>query len=275
MAAPLTSILSNDPFEWSSVAQSAFKQLKQAMSSAPVLALPDFNEPFVLETDASGSGMGAVLTQKGHPLAFFSKQFGPRMLHSSTYVRELHAIVSAVRKWRQYLLGHSFTILTDHKSLRELMSQVVQTPEQHYYLSKLLGFDYTIQYKTGSSNAVADALSRTNTEPSAAMLLLSMPHHDFMEDLKRTLHSNSEFQALLAKVRTQPEDHPDYRVHNDLLFFKNCIWINHDNPYIPTLMLEFHATPLGGHFGVTKTIHKLESSFFWSSLRKDVKRFIR
>lgn len=273
--APLTSLLGKDAFEWSSTAQSAFEQLKKAMTSAPVLTLPDFNEPFVIETDASGTGMGVVLMQKGHPLAFFSKKFGPHMLHSSTYVRELHTIVSAVRKWHQYLLGHSFTILTNHKSLRELMSQVVQTPEQHYYLSKLLGFDYMIQYKTGSSNAVADALSRTNSGSSGALLLLSVPHPDFMDDLRRTLNSSTEFQTLISKVRSQLEDHSEYRIHNKLLFFRNRIWINHDNPYIPTLMLEFHATPLGGHFGVTKTTHKIESSFYWSSLRKDVKRFIR
>ena len=185
ITAPLTSLCSKEPFEWPSEAQSAFDRLKTAMTSAPVLALPDFDEPFIIETDASDAGMGAVLMQKGHPLAFFSKQFGPRMVHASTYVRELHAIVAAVRKWRQYLLGHPFTIFTDHKSLRELMSQVIQTPEQHYYLSKLLGFDYTIQYKVGSSNAVADALSRTT--PSGEFLLLSVPHLDFMRDLRNTL----------------------------------------------------------------------------------------
>lgn len=130
------------------------------MTSTPVLALPNFNEPFVVETDASGTAMGAVLNQQGHPLAFFSKNFNPRLLNESTYVRELHAITSEVRKWRQYLLGSPSTIFTDHKSLRELMTQVIQTPEQHYYLSKLLGFNYTIQYKAGATNVVADALSR-------------------------------------------------------------------------------------------------------------------
>lgn len=129
------------------------------MTSALVLALPNFNEPFTIETDASGSTMGAVLMQQGHPLAFFSKNFTLRLLHASTYVKELHAIIAAVRKWCQYLLGRPFTILTDHKSLRELLSQVIQTPEQHYYLSKLLGFDYTIQYKAGATNIVVDALS--------------------------------------------------------------------------------------------------------------------
>ena len=118
------------------------------------------------------------------------------------------------------------------------MSQVIQTPEQHYYLSKLLGFDYTIQYKVGSSNAVADALSRTT--PSGEFLLLSVPHLDFMRDLRNTLHSSNEFQELLSKVRDNPGDFPDYRIHQGLILFKNRIWLNNDNPSIPSLMFEFH-----------------------------------
>ena len=183
IAAPLTTLLCKDAFEWSLTSQAAFEALKSAITTAPVLALPNFAEDFVVETDASGAAMGAVLTQRGHPLAYFSKLFGPRMIHASTYIRELHAIVAAVRKWRQYLLGRSFTILTDHKSLRELMTQVIQTPEQHYYLSKLLGYDYHIEYKAGPTNKVADALSRI---PSTAgqLMLLSIPHLDFLDELR-------------------------------------------------------------------------------------------
>lgn len=114
------------------------------MTQAPVLALPDFSVPFTLETRSSGLAMGVVLMQHGHPLAFFSKTFCPRLQRASTYVLELHAITTAIRKWRQYLLGHPFIILTDHKSLCELMNQVIQTPEQQVYLSKLLGYDYSI-----------------------------------------------------------------------------------------------------------------------------------
>lgn len=144
MAAPLTKLLCRDAFHWTFESQAAFETLKEAMITTPVLALPDFALPFVLETDASGIAMGAVLQQQNHPIAFFSKPFCPRLQHASAYVRELHAITVAVRRWRQYLLGHRFTIFTDHRSLRELMSQVFQTPEQQFYLAKLLGFDYDI-----------------------------------------------------------------------------------------------------------------------------------
>jgi len=71
--------------------------------------------------------MGAVLSQGGHPIAFFSKQFCPKLMCSFTYVRELAAITATVKKWRQYLLSHHFVILTDHRSLKELMALVIQT----------------------------------------------------------------------------------------------------------------------------------------------------
>ena len=209
IATPLTTLLCKDAFEWTEDSQAAFDQLKMAMTCAPVLALPNFSEPFVVETDASRTTMGAVLMQKGHPIAFFSKVFGPRLTHASTYIRELYAIVVVVRKWRLYLLGRSFTILIDHKSLQELMTQVIQTPEQHYYLSKLLGFDYTIHYKAGVSNIIADALSRLPSTLGQLLLLL-VPHLEFIEDLQRMLHAEPEFQALLSKVQANPSSHTDY-----------------------------------------------------------------
>jgi len=149
--------------------------------AAPVLALPNFKIPFIVETDASGSGMGAVLTQEGHPISFFSKQFCPKLMNASTYVRELAAITSAVKKWRQYLLGHKFIIVTDHQSLRELMDQTVQTPEQHRYLARLLGYDFMIQYRAGRAKVVADALSRIHEDSPASLSLILMPQFDFLE----------------------------------------------------------------------------------------------
>lgn len=155
------------------------------------------------------------------------------------------------------------------------MTQVIQTPKQHYYLSKLLGFDYTIQYKFGSSNVIADALSRVPSESGGQLLLLLVPQLDFLDDLHRTLQASSKFQAQLSEIHTNPSAYPDFHIHNDLLLFKGRIWINKANPYIPTLLLEFHATPLEGHLGVAKTTHRLESNFYWTNLQQDVKRFVR
>lgn len=100
------------------------------MTKAPILGFPNFNEKFILKTDASGSGMRAVLIQNGHPICYYNKQFCPRMLQASTYVRELCAITSALKKWITYLLGNTFTIQTGQRSLCELLEQVIQTPQQ-------------------------------------------------------------------------------------------------------------------------------------------------
>ncbi|XP_024019766.1 uncharacterized protein LOC112091134 [Morus notabilis] len=99
IASPLTDLLKKDTFAWTSVAQSAFDTFKAAMTSAPVLALPNFVAEFVVETDASNFGIGAVLLKSDHHIAYFSKKLSPRMQHTSVYVRELYAITEAVKKW--------------------------------------------------------------------------------------------------------------------------------------------------------------------------------
>lgn len=160
IASPLTDLLKRDSFVWSDRAQAAFDQLKRVLTEALVLTLPDFSQSFTLETDASGSGVGAVLSQQSHPIAFFSRKLSPRMQAQSVYVRELYAITAAVAKFRHYLFGHHFVIKTDHASLRYLRDQVLQTPEQVKYLPKLLGYNFDIEYRAGNLNVAADALSR-------------------------------------------------------------------------------------------------------------------
>ncbi|KAJ4792481.1 polyprotein [Rhynchospora pubera] len=161
IAAPLTDLLTKDGFHWSFKEQEAFEQLKMALMTAPVLSLPDFNRPFIVETDASGVGIGAVLSQDKHPIAFYSKKLSPLMQGKSTYIREMFA-QSAVMKWRQYLLGRHFVIRTDHRSLHHMLRQTVQTPEQQQFCSKLVGYDFSIEYKPSASNTAADALSRVH-----------------------------------------------------------------------------------------------------------------
>lgn len=109
----LTDLLRQGAFQWNPEAQNAFNTLKKALITAPVLALPDFNQVFIVETDASQKGIGAVLMQNNHPLAFLSKTLGPRWEKLSVYEKELLAIVCAVQKWEQYLINNHFVIKTD------------------------------------------------------------------------------------------------------------------------------------------------------------------
>lgn len=123
VAQPLTEQLKKDNFGWSEVATIAFNELKRALTTAPVLLLPDFKQPFIVETDASGYGVGAVLMQSGRPVAFLSKLLGIRGQQKSVYEKELIAIVLAVQKWKYYLLGRHFVIRSDQQSLRFLTQQ--------------------------------------------------------------------------------------------------------------------------------------------------------
>lgn len=106
------------------------------------------------------------------------------MAVASAYVRELYAITQSVQKWRHYLLGRRFVIKTDHRSLRELMSQVIQTQEQQFYLTKLLGYDYEILYRPGRANGVADALSRKAEEDSQLLSLTTLYNPIMMADAR-------------------------------------------------------------------------------------------
>ena len=116
-------MLKKDNFQWTQKQTTAFQNLKETMISAPVLALPNFSEPFTLETDASGTGLGAVMMQQGRPIAYYSSTLCPKNAALSTYEKEYMAILLAVEQWRAYLQHVEFLILTDHCSLAHLEDQ--------------------------------------------------------------------------------------------------------------------------------------------------------
>lgn len=118
IASPLTNLLKASTFTCSELAENAFQKLKATMVALPVLSLPDFCIPLEVTTDASYMTLGVVLSQNGHPIAFFSKKMGTRLCASSTYVWKLYVVTEAVKKWRQLLLDNAFKNFTDHKSLK-------------------------------------------------------------------------------------------------------------------------------------------------------------
>lgn len=169
----LTDLTKKDAFLLTLKAEVAFEQLKQVLTTVPVLLLPDFNQQSTVECDASTQGVGAILLQQGHPIAYFSKGFSFSNRIKSTYDRELLALVLALQKWKLYLLGQQFLVKTDHCSLKYLLNQRISTTEQQHLLMKLLPFDFTIIYKAGSENRVADGLSCRSQY--ADFLALAMP----------------------------------------------------------------------------------------------------
>lgn len=120
----------NQPFLWTSETNTAFKLLQQSLISAPVLQLPDIEKPFVIDTDACDYGVGAVLHQGGHPIAYMSKPLGPKNRGLSTYEKECLAILMAVEQWRPYLQTGEFLVRTDQRSLIHLDDQRLSTPWQ-------------------------------------------------------------------------------------------------------------------------------------------------
>jgi hypothetical protein len=169
IAKPLTDLLRKDvQFSWEHIHSNAFKLLKDALTSTPCFALLDFDKPFHIETDACAVGVGAVLLQEGHPLAYISKALGPRNQGLSTYEKEYLVIVVAIDQWCPYLLQNEFYIHTDQKSLIHLNDQRLHTPWQQKLFTKLLGLRYKLIYKKGVENSVANALSRC---PSSDQLL--------------------------------------------------------------------------------------------------------
>lgn len=127
-ASPMTNLLKKNSFLWNQEATTSFQKLKDAMVSASVLAFPDFSQIFIVETDACNSGVGAVLLQQNHPISFYGCKIIGRLLAASIYVKEMFAITQAVGKWRHYLLGSHFIIRTENKTLKNLLSQTIQTP---------------------------------------------------------------------------------------------------------------------------------------------------
>jgi len=270
IAAPLTALLKKDGFHWNEDAERAFRALQRALTAAPVLQLPDFDHDFIVECDASGSGLGAVLHQGGGPVAFFSKPIALRHAKLAAYERELIGLVQAVRHWRPYLWGRRFIVRTDHRSLRFLLDQRLTTIPQHQWVSKLLGFDFVVEYKPGALNVVADALSRRN-EHEGKLAALSGPTFTVFGQVRQEINGDADLSLLRDAVRGGVKP-VQWSVVDGLILFKGRVFISGSSGLLSTILEAIHGI---GHEGVHKTLHRLRADFHVTNDRKVVQDFVR
>ncbi|GJS18308.1 putative mitochondrial protein [Tanacetum coccineum] len=273
---PLTLLLKKNSFQWNEESQVAFESLKKAMISAPVLALPDFDKEFTVETDASGIGIGAVLIQGGHPIAYLSKTLSAKHQLMSTYEKEFLAVILALERWRGYLLDRHFKIKTDHFSLKYLLEQRINTPTQMKWLPKLMGFDYEIIFKKGVENVSADALSRIHNEAQLLSLFTSSPvTPELLKRIADTWEEDNELKAKVDKLKKGESVRNAYVWENHQLRRKGKLVVGNNAALRMELLTHFHSGPVGGHVGIKATMHKLCSLFYWRKMRREIKQFVR
>jgi hypothetical protein len=201
ISAPLTALLKKNSFTWTPVVAQDFQTLKMAMCTTPVLALLDFTMTFVLECDASGKGIGVVLTEEGRPLAFTSRQLFERNLGKSIYEKEMLVIMHGVDLWCPYLLGKFFQIKTNHQSLKYFLEQRISSPEKQKWVTKLFVYDYEIIYRKGKENVVADALS-CKYEDEGSLFSLSFIVLDWLQAIRQEWLQDPKSSQLIQQLQS-------------------------------------------------------------------------
>lgn len=244
-------MLKKNAFQWRESHKEAFIKIKQALTQAPVLALPDYSQPFILETNASGNGLGVVLMQNGRPIAYLSKTIGPKAADLSTYDKEAMAILEALKKWKQYFSGAILIIRTYQQSLKYIGEKILIEGVQHKLLIKLLGYNYKIEYKKGRENKVADALSRVYANEQAMAITTSIPL--WINDVIKSYEGDEKCQELESQPSIDAQAHPYYSLLKGIIRYKGRLYIGSNTVVRRQLITSFHDSPLGGHSGERAT----------------------
>ncbi|KAK3542360.1 hypothetical protein QTP86_025865 [Hemibagrus guttatus] len=267
ITSPLTSLLRNKPksLTWNPAATQAFTKLKTAFTTAPLLAHPNPELPFIVEVDASTTGVGAVLSQqqgnprKLHPCAFFSRKLSPAEVNYDIGNRELLTIKLALEQWRHWLEGakHPFVVLTDHNNLEYLRAAKRLNPRQARWALFFTRFHFTISYHPGSKNIKADALSRihsrdeTSEEPESIL-----PEKLFVSPISWSEEMLPEPSAPSGAPPGCPQG---------LQFIPHA--------QRTALIHSTHASLGTGHPGINGTLSLLKQRFWWPNMAAEVKRY--
>ncbi|KAL2226202.1 UNVERIFIED_CONTAM: Transposon Tf2-12 polyprotein [Sesamum indicum] len=300
IAGPLTKLLRKGvEFQWTEQCQQSFDELKKRLTSNPILVFPSASGGYIVYTDASKRGLGCVLMQNGKVIAYASRQLKNHELNYPTHDLELAAIVHALKIWRHYLYGEKFQILTDHKSLKYILTQKELNLRQRRWIELLKDYDCTIDFHPEKANVVADALSRKSSSILANLgshnqtLLLEMRSMntklevdqvagllaalqikpDFVDQIKEAQTRDAFLLRMLERIRLGKKT--NFSIRGDgVLVNGGRVCVPDTDGLREAILQEAHNSPYAMHPGTTKMYRNLRPYYWWQTMKKDVAEFV-
>ncbi|GJV44346.1 putative reverse transcriptase domain-containing protein [Tanacetum coccineum] len=261
---------SSKTFDWGEEQELAFQTLKDKLCNAPVLALPDGPEDFVVYCDASGIGLGCVLMQRGKVIAYASRQLKIHEKNYTTHDLELGAVVFALKIWRHYLYGTKSVIYTDHKSLQHIFSQKELNMRQRRWIELFSDYDCEICYHPGKANMVVDALSRKERVKPKRVRAMNMILQSSIKDklLAAQKEAVDEFTGLQKGLDEMIEQRSD-----GTLYYLDRIWVPLKGEVRTLIMDEAHKSKYSVHPGADKMYYDLRDRYWWPGMKKDIAEY--
>ena len=273
---PLTDLFKKSKkFNWTPECEESFRKAKECLVTAPILTCPDFNLPFVVQTDASDFGIGAVLSQKFEDgekvICYLSRSLNRSERNYSTTEKECLGVLWAVEKLRPYIEGVRFTVITDHYSLVWLNNLKDPQGRLARWAVRLQQFDFEIIHRKGKDHVVPDMLSR------GVPVVAGISGED----------SDPWVRKMISAVEANPLGFPAWRVENGRLykFIKATHIVVHENNEEWKIVVgkrdrleilkECHDSPLAGHMGVRKTFARVGAKYYWPKMRNDIANYVR
>jgi hypothetical protein len=249
IAHPITSLQRKEKkFQWTEECESSFQQLKQLLTSAPILKIADPNKDYIVCTDACKEGLGGVLSQEGFVICYESRKMKENERNYATHDLELATIVHALRKWKHYLMGRRFKLRIDHNGLKYLFDQPTLNARQTRWLDFLCEYDFDIKHIKGKENKVVDALSRKVHELHATSI--SMYRTEMKDIILEDANTDLQYRSLVAKLqqRERPQTKESYTLGtNGLLLYKNRVYVPNVLELKLAILKEMHNVAYARH----------------------------